>query len=285
MTDLERIRHYYKSFDEWGRLDTDAGALELRVVLEVISKYLEPPAHIFDLGGGAGRYTFELAKLGFRMSLGDLSQDLIDVAKSRLMNHEVSTRVDRIAVVNALELGEFPDQSFENVLLFGPLYHLTEASEINQCLAGIYRILKPGGKVFASFIPYHCGIMSIVERSLFRPEQVGSEELRLVSRQGTFRNRSSAGFQEGNYLESPAVEAHFREAGFKKILLRSIRGIGYKNEREILALEESRPEYFTTVMEVLHQTAGELPIVETCGHAMYIGEKARGESLESTLHE
>ncbi|MEL7269566.1 MAG: hypothetical protein AAGL34_08330 [Bacteroidota bacterium] len=71
-TDFEKIKDYYQHFDEWGRLETYSGQLELRIVLELISKYLSPPESIFDLGGGPWRYTFELAKKGYKLKLADL---------------------------------------------------------------------------------------------------------------------------------------------------------------------------------------------------------------------
>ena len=61
--------------------------------------------------------------------------------------------------------------------------------------------------------------------------------------------------------------------GFKKLELRSIRGIGYKNEKEIINLEKDRPDYYFEIMKILHQSASEAPIMETSGHAIYVGEK------------
>ncbi|PHN05211.1 class I SAM-dependent methyltransferase [Flavilitoribacter nigricans] len=273
MTDQNKIRNYYKSFDEWGRLDTYPGRLELKIVLEIIDAYIRPPANIFDLGGGAGRYTYELAKLGYDMHLADLSPDLIAIAREKLANFNGQGTIKAIGIANALDLSDFEDDTFENVLLFGPLYHLTDEDEIQTCLREVHRVLQPKGKVFSSFIPYHCGLTSILERSILSPEQVDGTVFSGVYENGTFNNAANYGFQEGKYLRARTLQDHFARAGFEPLELRSIRGIGYRQEEAILALEKQRPEYFRQVMQILHATAGDLPIVETGGHAIYVGEK------------
>ncbi len=273
MTDLDKIRDYYKNFDEWGRLNTCPGQLEFKITLSIISNYISPPASIFDLGGGAGRYTFELARMGYEMHLADLSPHLINIAREKLADFGASERVKSISVANALDLSTTGDQEHENVLLFGPLYHLTDPAEIGKCLTEAYRILQPKGKILASFMPYHCGIISILERSFASPDQVNSDVYSKVFQKGVFENATTSGFQEGNFLASSQLEDHFKNAGFEKLALRSIRGIGYKHEKEIIEMKHKRPEYYRTIMDVLDQTASHTPIIETCGHAIYVGEK------------
>jgi ubiquinone/menaquinone biosynthesis C-methylase UbiE len=49
------------------------------------------------------------------------------------------------ALGDARELAE-PDASQDAVLLFGPLYYLTEAGQRRQALAQAWRVLAPGGR-------------------------------------------------------------------------------------------------------------------------------------------
>lgn len=273
MTDTNKVLNYYKTFDEWGRLDTSPGQLELQIVLDIIAEFIPPPASIFDLGGGAGRYSYELALRGYQMHVADLSPDLIEIAKSKLSVSEVKENIKSIAVCNATDLASIKDETHENILLFGPLYHLTNEAEIQQCLKEAYRVLKPQGKILASFIPYHAGLVGILTRSFLSPHQVDQEVLEKVYKQGIFNNKSNTGFQEGNYLKSAVLIDHFQNTGIKKLQLRSIRGIAYGYEKEILSLKNDRPEYYQKVMDILHKTAADIPIVETSGHAIFIGEK------------
>lgn len=274
MTDLAKIKKYYQNFNEWERLDSYPGQLELIIVLKIIEKYLPPPAKIFDLGGGAGRYTYELAKKGYTLDLADLSPDLIKIARTKLKKFMKEGSVRSIQVANALNLSDFADDYFENMLLFGPLYHLTKEDELKKCLSECYRVMRPKGKIFASYIPYHGGLTGILERSIYNPHQVGSKELKKVFKEGIFQNRSESGFQEGKHLKTADLKNHFQKAGFKQLEIRSIRSIGYKYEKDILTLREKNPDYYATIMNIIHGSATELPYIETCGHAVYIGEKS-----------
>ncbi len=57
-----------------------------------------------------------------------------------------------LAQGNALDLSRYADDSFDIVLLFGPLYHLHSETDQMHCLREAKRVCKPGGKLFAAFI-------------------------------------------------------------------------------------------------------------------------------------
>ncbi|MEH2082737.1 MAG: hypothetical protein V7K89_22975 [Nostoc sp.] len=63
---------HYASGQEQDRLSKGAGLLELARSQELISRHLSPPpAVIFDVGGGAGVYSFWLAQQGYEIHLID----------------------------------------------------------------------------------------------------------------------------------------------------------------------------------------------------------------------
>lgn len=273
MTNTDKIIQYYQQFDEWGRLDTYPGQLEFQIALDLIAAHTRPPESVLDLGGGAGRYTYALAQRGYQLHLADLSPDLINTARQKLSSFAGAKNVKSIQVLNAVDLSGMDKAQFDHVLLFGPLYHLTTSAEIKSCLQEVFRVLKPNGKLFAAYIPYHCGLISILDRSFRAPDQVRDSVLSNVFTSGVFNNSSRSGFQEGNYLKTADLSDLLQEIGFRQLALRSIRGIGYTREKEMIELQEKRPEYYREVMHILHQTAGDSPILETSGHALYIGEK------------
>ena len=157
------------------------------------------------------------------------------------------------------------------VLLLGPLYHLLEESERKLCVSEIRRVLKPCGKIFASFIPYLSGSIGIVERYWFHPEQVGIDNLTEVFKSGKFNNLANQGFQEGYYPKSAEIERLFADNGFEKELLRSVRGFGYQKEEQLFKIADA--QIFDKIIELIDSTAEDKAIVETCGHAIYVGHK------------
>ena len=78
MTDFEKVRNYYKVFDEQNRLtNSNSGRLEFEMTMKVLEKFLPAKGAVLDLGGGAGAYSFPLAAKGYEVYLADLSDELI----------------------------------------------------------------------------------------------------------------------------------------------------------------------------------------------------------------
>ncbi|WMJ22399.1 class I SAM-dependent methyltransferase [Paludicola sp. MB14-C6] len=271
MTDFQKIEHYYSVFDEKNRTVDSCGKLEFMISMDLLKKLLPTNAEILDLGGGAGVYTVPLAKSGYIMHLADLSESLLNQAKEAI-EKEGLTNVKTIQKVNAIDLSLYDNNQFDVVILFGPLYHLLEEAERNQCISEVARVLKPNGLVFASFIPYYSGSIGIVDRLLFNPTQVDLHNLSKVFLEGKFQNNAMVGFQEGYYPHHEEIQELFNEHGFEEILLRSIRSFGYNREKEILQLKETNPQLFSALMDLINLTATDKYMLETCAHAMYVGK-------------
>ena len=271
MTDFDKVRNYYKNFDEKNRLQNDnSGKLEYDMTMKILEKNLPESGVVLDLGGGAGVYSFPLANKGYKVYLSDLSEDLIAQAKSQ-KQEENTTNLISCDVVNATDLSIYNDNQFDVVLLFGPLYHLLEESEREQCISEINRVLKPGGKAFASFIPYLSGSIAILDRYFRHPEQVDINNISEVFESGKFNNSSDKGFQEGYYPSTKEIEELFSKNGFNKVMIRSIRGFGYEKEDSLYGIEEK--EMFDKVISLIDRTSGEQSIIDMCGHAIYIAYK------------
>ena len=180
--------------------------------------------------------------------------------------HKTAKKSSQSPIFAALGFGD------DAVLLFGPLYHLLDEEERQQCVREVHRVLRAGGQVFAAFIPKLSGAIAIVDRACFAPHQVNRENLRHVFRTGQFINNASTGFQEGYYPTSDEIVSLFGTNGFEKTHLSSIRGFAYEKEEKIFNLQDERMR-----QEILHlaeETSEEATIIETCGHALYIGKKS-----------
>ncbi len=53
---------------------------------------------------------------------------------------------------NALDLSRYEEDSFDIVLLLGPLYHLHSDADKLRCIEEAKRVCKPDGKIFFAFI-------------------------------------------------------------------------------------------------------------------------------------
>ena len=84
--DLEAVRQYYLRFDrsEWTRLERPEGSVEFAVNTHFLAQHLPQRGRVLDLGGGPGRYASWLAERGHRVTLADLSPNLLDIARAEL---------------------------------------------------------------------------------------------------------------------------------------------------------------------------------------------------------
>ena len=134
---------------EWQRLERHR--TEFGVTMRALADYLPPsPATIFDIGGGPGRYAIALAHRGYEVSLLDLSRSNLALAAEKALKAKI--HFAQIVRGNALNLSIFEDESFDAVLLFGPLYHLLHEAERLQAVQDGTRVLKRNGRFFAAFI-------------------------------------------------------------------------------------------------------------------------------------
>ena len=84
---MSTVQSFYDASTEreWARLTIENEPhrwLEFQVAMHIMAKYLPPPpARVLDVGGGPGRYTIALAQQGYRLTLFDLSGELLSMAR------------------------------------------------------------------------------------------------------------------------------------------------------------------------------------------------------------
>lgn len=150
------VRDYYtgQRSEEWTRLVRDPyHRLEFDTTLHFLGKYLPSKGLVLDAGGGPGRYTIELARMGYDMVLLDLSPGLLDVARREIGSAGVGARVRKVMLGSLDNLSAFPDNGFDAVLcLGGPLSHLVRHSQRQTAISELTRVAKRRAPVFISVI-------------------------------------------------------------------------------------------------------------------------------------
>lgn len=148
--DVESIRkrwdRHARRYDEW--YETFKGAVENHVDWELLKRHLprNRNAKILDAAGGTGRMTLPLAKMGYSVTLCDISPKMLNVSRQKLLRAGLLDKV-HICECDVCKL-RFADESFDLVLCWDGT---SEASE------ELIRVTRKGGKI-SLFLMNKCGV-------------------------------------------------------------------------------------------------------------------------------
>jgi ubiquinone/menaquinone biosynthesis C-methylase UbiE len=207
----EIFEYYADPAQEDGRLSGGNGPLELERTKRLIARYLPaPPQVVRDVGGGTGIYSCWLAELGYQTHLLDAVPALVEMAKNKT--------AEGVALASA-QVGDardlpWPDNSSDLVLLFGPLYHLTEKRDRLLVLREALRVLKPGGLVLAVAIPRLVTTMNALLQGMGSANEFW-EMARVDAQTGQHRSRpSTPNFTTAYFHDPDEFAAEFKESEF-----------------------------------------------------------------------
>ena len=149
------LNQFYENYDEDARLLTRAGNVEFSTTMHFIGKYLKPGIRILEVGAATGRYSHNLARMGYRVDAVELVEHNIELFRSLTTPEEDVT----IRQGDARDLSVFEDDTFDLTLVLGPMYHLFEGSDRRQALREAVRVTKKGGVIFAAYCMLDASIL------------------------------------------------------------------------------------------------------------------------------
>ena len=137
---------YYNKFNEDKRLTHRHGIVEFNTTIKYIDEILKKIDNpkIIDVGAGCGKYSIYLSDKGYNVTA-------VELIKHNLMTLKRKNKRVKAYQGNALDLSKFKDNSFDMVLLFGPLYHLISMEDKLKALTEAKRIVKEGGFILISY--------------------------------------------------------------------------------------------------------------------------------------
>lgn len=140
-------------FDEYGEREWERfeGRPMDRVNLEVHRRFLREFVgrgdYVLEAGAGPGRFTLELADIGARVVVGDISPRQLELHREKTAAVEAAIE-DRVRL-DIVDLSRFRDGEFDAVVCFGgPLSYVLGDAE--TALAEVLRVTRPGGKLVLS---------------------------------------------------------------------------------------------------------------------------------------
>jgi len=248
MDNGSKVQSYYQnSYDEHSRLERNP--LEFMRSKEIISRYLAAgsPMQIADIGGATGPYSFWLASQGHSVHLLDFTLSHIEQAKQYSKDHGIS-----LASYHCGDARQLPydDNSFDIVLLMGPLYHLQDKNDRLQCIAEAKRVLKPGGPLLCALISRYAALLDGFEHMAIDDEKY--VELLDESLVTGLNSPGDTPYFTSAYFHTPSeAEGELIAAGFNNIDIIAIEGFARAvNVEELLKNEK----YTQLLLKYLRKT-------------------------------
>ena len=262
VTELEL---YYNKFNEEKRLDSRHGQVEFITSMKYIHKYLleleaEKPREqikILDVGAATGRYSIPLAEEGYDVTA-------VELVKHNLARLKAKGSSVKAYQGNAMKLKRFEDDSFDMVLVFGPMYHLHEKEEKQKALSEAKRVVRKGGIVLVAYIMNEYSVITYAFKEKHIKEGIADGML-----DETFHCTKKAN-ELYSFVRTEDIEELNQDVGLERMQLIAADGAANYIRPVLNALDEEEFRYF---IEYHLSTCERADLLGASGHLVDILKK------------
>lgn len=151
---------------EWRRLEATAyGRMQALIHADFIERAIRPGDRVLDIGSGPGRFSIVAARLGAIVTVADLSQGQVELARKHIEEAGLLDRIEDFVQADVADLAEFPSESFDLTICFGgALSYVSDRRR--QAAAELARVTRPGGTLLVSVMSRYGSMANNVRRRL-----------------------------------------------------------------------------------------------------------------------
>ncbi len=149
--DAEHIARFFDAYGEreWNRFEAPLDRVSLHLHTHYLKRFVQGEMHVLDAGAGPGRFTTELAKLGAKVTVGDISEQQLAQNRERVKEAGLESFIQAHHKLDITDLSRFEDGAFNATLCYGgPLSYVMERAD--DALAELLRVTQPGGPLLLS---------------------------------------------------------------------------------------------------------------------------------------
>lgn len=235
---------------EISRLDEPFRQLEYRSTLYLIDKYFPKCGKICDIGAGSGKYSLELLKKGYNVTLLDISQTLLEHARKYIESN--GHKAEDYLCKDSRQLHIFENNSFDACLLMGPMYHILEKEERLKVLQHLYRVLKPNGVAIIAYLNSWGVIKAGIDEF---PESFGDiNNLRKYLGECFQRQVDITDFTDAYFSTPPVALSEVKQAGFELISYAGVEGFAAGMIALIENHSKTLPQTYQNIIQVVSET-------------------------------
>ncbi len=172
MENFDWLSDFYGKYNENKRLQTPYGRVEfLTTMKEILSDFPDPKGvRLLDIGCGPGQYSMALAEKGFEVLAIDPVPYHVGILKQKIEREK--TKGITVKSGNVLQLSKLPENSFDGILMLGPMYHLFTEEDKVDALKSVKRLLRENGRIYVAYIMNefavieHCFMKNTVKQDI-----------------------------------------------------------------------------------------------------------------------
>ncbi|MDA8015989.1 MAG: class I SAM-dependent methyltransferase [Thermoanaerobaculia bacterium] len=285
------VAELYDSWSSFQNSRLDAYPCELHIHRTVMLEHLSPGSRILDVGAGPGRYAIELSRAGHRIVAGDVSPIQVELARRNVAEAGValgqddgeaddrpSAGVESVDELDAVDLSRFPNESFDAVVALGPFYHLQSIDERRRAASEVTRVLRPGGILFASFMPRAFWLSMALHTFVTDPAAPSAqlEELERLLERGLLGKVRSPQLKASWFCRIEEIAPLFSEQGLDQIRLLASSGVVavWSRPDTWRGLAEREPVVRRKVLDLVLRTASDPYVLGMSDQVLFIGKKS-----------
>jgi len=267
------VKKYYTGcgIKEWRRLVMDPyHKLEFDTTMYFLKKYIPKKSLILDAGGGPGRYTIELAKLGYDVVLLDLTPELLQIAKRKIKEEKIQGRIKQILHGSIDNLPMLENNSFDAVIcLGGALSHLVNKKQRERAIDELIRVTKKKAPIFISVT----GRLAVLIGELVRfPEELEIKEVfQRIRDTGDYFG--GYGFTACHFYLPDELKEVFLKKKVKILEMAGLEGLSTYHPQETNRLFKKYQKAWKIWRETHLKTCTHPSIVGISEHILIIGKK------------
>ncbi len=263
------------ALEEWRRLVQDPfHRLEFDTTLHFLKMYLPKKGLILDAGGGPGRYSIELGRLGYNVILLDLASENLEFARRQIEKAKIQDRIKDVVQGSITDLSKFSDETFDAVIsLGGPLSNVSEEEYRIEATSELVRVAKRNAPIFVSVMGKLGTLSTLLSQGL-------TKEIRRTRDFEIFLLKGDDYHYRGKYyihfFTLTELEELFARNRDIKILKKvGLEGLGSSSPKEINELHKD-PVAWKNWMKSHYDLCTHPSVVDTSLHILIVCRKLNG---------
>ncbi|MGH4138754.1 class I SAM-dependent methyltransferase [Clostridium sp.] len=271
------VRDFYNKYGEreWNRLEENTySKINFLLHMHFIEKYLKKGMRILDAGCGAGRFSIEFAKRGCNVTLFDISDEQLKIAKEKINEAKVNENIEGIFQGDIRDLSQFKNEEFDMVVCYGaPLSYVLENRE--KAILEFNRVLSKSGFLFVS-VNNKWGILKMLLGNKY-PDFFNNPEywyIDKVMKTGDLPKHEKVNQPARHFFEAVELNSLIMENGFDKISLGGSPCFSCGNSQSVEELGKDK-KAFNTILQIEIETYTKPTMVDSGEFLLAKGIKKR----------